>query len=228
MRALAAAVSAPAAGGRDRGDASAGRSIWPGAALLVVLTPTATYTTSLAAPNGVELGGAVLLWSCLLGLSRAPTPTAQVRPAPGRGAVAGAVPLLTVRSMGPLWFCLILGTWLLLSGARGVARSPPPLGRCSSEPPWSSACSVRGGCRLDARRRHEQPAATSRSRTGVALAAHRRRGAAVAAPGRSPPSPCATSPSPAAGLRDRPGAVLAAGGRGLEDRPARVRVWPWL
>ncbi len=103
-------------------------TIWPGAALLVVLTPTATYTTSVAAPNGVELGGAILLWSCLLGLIRAPLPPRRSALLVA-GAAVGAIPLLTVRSMGPLWFGLILGTWLLLSGAHGrraIASAPRP------------------------------------------------------------------------------------------------------
>lgn len=118
MRALAAAASALLLATALLVTRRAGKSIWPSVALLAVLTPTATYTTSVAAPNGFELSGAVLLWSCLLGLLR--TPLSRRRSALlVAGAVTGAVPLLTVRSIGPLWFGLIIGTWLVLGWTRG-------------------------------------------------------------------------------------------------------------
>ena len=44
------------------------RTPWPAVAFLLTATPTMLYTTSVAAPNGVEVAGAMLVWSALLGL----------------------------------------------------------------------------------------------------------------------------------------------------------------
>ncbi|MBB6626430.1 DUF2142 domain-containing protein [Nocardioides sp. KIGAM211] len=90
-------------------------TVWPGAALLVVLTPVTTYSMSIVAANGVEMAAGALLWAALLGVSRR------------RGAqdvrwfgpaLLGACLLVTLRSLGPLWFVLIL-----LAAALAVGRS---------------------------------------------------------------------------------------------------------
>ena len=47
------------------------RGTWAFVGLLVGLTPTLIYSTTLAAPNGLEMAAGVLLWSALLGLGRA-------------------------------------------------------------------------------------------------------------------------------------------------------------
>lgn len=85
------------------------RSPWPGVALLCALTPTATYTFSVAAPNGVEMAAGFLLWCTLLGLARhGPTRTTIAL------GVMGAVPLTVVRGMGPVWLLLIVVTAAVL------------------------------------------------------------------------------------------------------------------
>ena len=119
MRALAAAASALLLAASIMVMRQWTRSIWPGAALLVVLTPMSTYTTSLAAPNGVELASALLLWSCLLCLPRAVNSPKGTRLLLA-GATVAAVPLVTVRGLGPLWCGLIVLTWLLLDGGASL------------------------------------------------------------------------------------------------------------
>jgi hypothetical protein len=47
------------------------RTNWPIAGLLIGLTPMATYTSMLPAPNGTELAAAAALWCALLGLQGA-------------------------------------------------------------------------------------------------------------------------------------------------------------
>jgi len=97
------------------------------AVLAVALTPTALYSSVVAAPNGVEMM-AGLGWGCaLIGLAREPDD--------GRdgllvavGATAGAV-LMTVRSLGPLWLVLILVVLLvalpsLVGRGRRLLRTP--------------------------------------------------------------------------------------------------------
>jgi hypothetical protein len=84
------------------------RAPWRLAALLVVLTPMMTYSTALAAPNGMEMSAALLAWASLLALT-------------GRWQISDAVPswlvactaaglavLATMRSLGPLWAVLIV------------------------------------------------------------------------------------------------------------------------
>ena len=82
---------------------------WPMVAVLVTATPMVTYSTTLAAPNGVELSSALLLWSVLLALARPEVATAQGRKLILIGAVSAAT-LATVRGVGPLWLALIVVT----------------------------------------------------------------------------------------------------------------------
>lgn len=106
MRATAAllcslllALAAVAAVGSSR------TSLLPTAVLLAA-TPTFMYSTTVAAPNGVELAAATLCWVALMGLSR---PGAALEPtALTLMFAAGAVPLVTVRTLGPLWLALIV------------------------------------------------------------------------------------------------------------------------
>lgn len=88
------------------------RTPWPLATMLLACTPMMLYSTTVAAPNGIEMAGALLTWSGLLGLAR------------DRGAdvsrplvvltTAGALPLVSVRTLGPVWLCLIVLTVSLL------------------------------------------------------------------------------------------------------------------
>ncbi len=93
-------------------------TVWPSVALIAVLTPTVTYSNSVAAPNGLELSAAALLWVCLLGLSTRPTPRLE-RHLLVCGTSAGVV-IATARSIGPLWVALILATGLMLIGRKSV------------------------------------------------------------------------------------------------------------
>lgn len=82
----------------------------PTAAFLVAITPTLLYSTAIAAPNGIEMASATLVWVSLLALLRQPS-------SPGTRrlivmAAAGALPLATVRTLGPLWLALIVLTCL--------------------------------------------------------------------------------------------------------------------
>lgn len=94
------------------------RTPWPVVGLLVALTPTTTYTTTVAAPNGLEVAAAVLVWAALLRL--------PVQPAGGSGAAwalgVGGVLLCTLRTLGPGWLALIVGTCLAFHGAATYRR----------------------------------------------------------------------------------------------------------
>ena len=82
-------------------------SPWRLAALLIVLTPTMTYSTVVAAPNGVEMAAALLTWASLLAVVRTP----KDQPLPGWLAVlaaTGLAVLSVVRTLGPLWAVLIV------------------------------------------------------------------------------------------------------------------------
>ncbi len=91
---------------------------WPMIAVLVTATPMVTYSTTIAAPNGVELSSALLLWSVLLSLARPDLPTVPGRKLILVGTVAAAT-LVTVRSIGPVWLVLIVVTFACYSGGKG-------------------------------------------------------------------------------------------------------------
>jgi predicted membrane protein DUF2142 len=103
------------------------RSPWPVLGLMLTATPMLTYSNSIVAPNGVELCAAAVVWSALLGLCRPLRDLPpQVRSRLVVLATVGAVPLVTVRMLGPLWLALILGTVALLlprEGWRPLLRS---------------------------------------------------------------------------------------------------------
>ncbi|CUR53940.1 membrane hypothetical protein [metagenome] len=88
-------------------------TVWPGVALVAVASPILTYSTMVAAPNGVELSAAVLLWTAGLGLSVTRSPDLERRLLLAAGVAA--VCLASVRSLGPLWLGLIglTGLWLI-------------------------------------------------------------------------------------------------------------------
>lgn len=88
------------------------RSGWPAASILVAATPMLVYSSAIAAPNGIELAGAMLVWASLLALGRVES-EANVGLLMGLLTV-GAAPLLLVRSLGPLWLALIVMTAVML------------------------------------------------------------------------------------------------------------------
>jgi hypothetical protein len=113
MRALSALICALLVAWSMGVARSWARSAWPTVTILLAATPVVTYSTTVVAPNGVELCAALLLWVSLLGMVR--TTGHSMRFAVP--ATVAAIPLVTVRTLGPLWFVLIVLTCgLLLSG----------------------------------------------------------------------------------------------------------------
>lgn len=88
-------------------------SPWMPLAFIVLLTPTMTYSSAMAAPNGVEMAAALLAWVSLLRLMHGSD--AERRLPPGLLATASAALTLvaTLRSIGPAWTLLIVGACLL-------------------------------------------------------------------------------------------------------------------
>ncbi len=93
-------------------------TLWPSVALLAVVTPAITHSAMVAAPNGVELTSAVLLWVSLLGLATSADPRLE-RHLLIAGGLAAAC-LTTVHTLGPLWLALILFVGLWVIGPRAV------------------------------------------------------------------------------------------------------------
>ena len=114
------------------------RSPWPIVSLTVACSPVLLYSTSVAAPNGVEMAGALLAWSAALGLANART-AARSFNAYLLAFTLGAVPLLLVRSLGPLWLVLILLCVAPLFDRQRVAD----LARLRTA--WTSAATVIAG-----------------------------------------------------------------------------------
>ena len=94
------------------------RTRWPLVGLLLAMTPVLLYSTAMPAPNGVEMTGALCMWSGALGLA---TDRGRSRARLLLVVTAtGALVLATVRSLGPLWLVLALATSLLAIGPRGL------------------------------------------------------------------------------------------------------------
>ena len=122
------------------------RTRWPYLGIAVACTPVALYSSSIAAPNGVEMMSALALWMSLIGL-RSPPPEHIRRLAIIAGA-SGAM-LATLRPLGPLWCLLVLGA-VLSRPAPARARRP---GCCAAlscgrgaGSCWSAPCRARHGC----------------------------------------------------------------------------------
>jgi hypothetical protein len=95
------------------------RGRWAFIGLLVGLTPTLVYSTTLAAPNGLEMAAGVLLWTALLGLGgRGPVDDAMLRRERWllTAAALAVVLLAGLRTLGPLWVVLILACVAALRG----------------------------------------------------------------------------------------------------------------
>ncbi len=92
------------------------RSRWPFVALAVACPPVVMYSTAVAAPNGLELISGLALAAAVIGVvrHREHVPAAVVT-----GASIAAVLLVTLRSLGPLWFVLIVLVGLILAEDRG-------------------------------------------------------------------------------------------------------------
>jgi hypothetical protein len=89
------------------------RNRWPLLACIVASTPTLIYSTSVAAPNGIEYAAAMLTWSAALSLAQ-PSPRARsVLP-----LLIGSFGVCVAHSTGPMWLCLILLTTILTRPVR--------------------------------------------------------------------------------------------------------------
>ena len=88
----------------------------------VVATPVAIYSASVAAPNGVEMGAAMLVWCALLGMCRIDLTASRHRTLVWL-SVIGSVPLVTVRSLGPLWLLLIVATVSIVAGREKAVKA---------------------------------------------------------------------------------------------------------
>lgn len=112
MRAMSALLCATMIGLAAVATLRWARTVWPMVTMLLACTPMMLYSTAVAAPNGLEMAGALLMWSALLGIARSEG-DAVSRPLVALATV-GAIPLVVVRTLGPLWLCLIALTMLLL------------------------------------------------------------------------------------------------------------------
>ncbi len=99
------------------------RTRWPLALFFLGTTPMTLYSTTVAAPNGLEMVSGMTLWAALLGLFCS-TP----RPSPGRQrglltiAAVSACTLVTVHTLGPLWLGLIALVVLVLAHPARIWR----------------------------------------------------------------------------------------------------------
>ena len=95
------------------------RSWWPLVSLVTVITPTMLFSASVAAPNGIEMTGALVIWMALLGLHDPEASRAHARTLLTIAATVACV-VVTVRSIGPVWVALIALAALLPLGPRRI------------------------------------------------------------------------------------------------------------
>ena len=95
------------------------RSGWPAAGLVVALSPVLVYSTTIVAPNGVEMAAAVALWASLLAVVR--DPGSERVPRLLLLATISAVTVCSVRMLGPLFVALIVGC-VVVSDLQAVRR----------------------------------------------------------------------------------------------------------
>ncbi len=96
---------------------------WTFVGLLVGITPTFLYSTSVVAPNGLEMAAGVCLWAALLGLGgRDEVDAVLLRRERWLLAAAtlSVVLLAGLRTLGPLWVVLILACVAALRGPRAL------------------------------------------------------------------------------------------------------------
>ena len=97
------------------------RSGWPFLGLAVAATPVLVYSTSLGAPNGVEMCAGLALWSALLALRRSWL-TRRQEQVLLLMAGAAACALVTTRLLGPAWLVAVLVTAAPLLGRQRAAE----------------------------------------------------------------------------------------------------------
>jgi hypothetical protein len=143
MRLAAALICASLMAAAGRVTIRTSQSPWPATALVLATTPMMLYTTMVAAPNGVEVASAMLVWSAVLGIVRLGVDHARTSSLLVFATV-GMVPLTLVRGLGPLWLFLIIVTTTALMGRATVmalARRRDAQ-MCASLAVLSTACGV--------------------------------------------------------------------------------------
>ncbi|MFL6106655.1 MAG: DUF2142 domain-containing protein [Marmoricola sp.] len=100
------------------------RSIWPTTAGLLAALPTTVYSSTVAAPNGLNMMAGLAVWASLLALREEP-----IRRAGYVGLAVSSAVLLNTHTLGTVWFGLILVTVALLTGPRQLVRTLVPRGR---------------------------------------------------------------------------------------------------
>jgi Predicted membrane protein (DUF2142) len=121
MRVATALLAAAFVWMAARAASSWARSRWPYLGIAAACTPVALYSSSITAPNGVEMMAALALWMTLIGLALAPPE--DIRRLATYAAIAGGT-LATLRPLGPLW-CLLVLTAVLVA-----VRTEPGRIRC--------------------------------------------------------------------------------------------------
>jgi hypothetical protein len=97
------------------------RTPWPYLGLLAALTPMFQFSGVLPAPNGLEMAAQLSLWAAAAGLVGCADPRVRLRLM--MSMVPGAVVLVTLRSIGPVWLALwVMVVGLVLLGARRVLQ----------------------------------------------------------------------------------------------------------
>ena len=94
------------------------RGRWSGVGLLLAISPVFLFSTSVAAPNGLEMAAALALWCLLLRASDVPDPKVQQRMMLLAGVAAAVV--VTLRTLGPLFVALIVLVAIIFHGRAAV------------------------------------------------------------------------------------------------------------
>ena len=95
------------------------RGPWSGVGLLLATSPVFVFSTSVAAPNGLEMAAALALWCLLLRAPDVEDPTTQRRMMVLAGAAAAVV--VTLRMLGPLFVVLIVLLAIMFHGRAAVS-----------------------------------------------------------------------------------------------------------
>jgi hypothetical protein len=85
------------------------KDFWPVAAYLLAATPVVVYSSSVAAPNGLEYAASLLLWASGIALAR------NLAPRPILPFTVAASVVLVMHSTGSLWLAIATVTMLLLA-----------------------------------------------------------------------------------------------------------------
>jgi hypothetical protein len=99
------------------------RTGWPLIGLFLAASPTVIYSSSIAAPNGLNIASGLTLWAALLGLSEGPDDAVTRRRLITISAVA-AVTLVNTHTLGVMWLALIMAAVVVQRGRFAPPRVP--------------------------------------------------------------------------------------------------------